>query len=972
METEQLPSGVVTFMFTDIEGSTLLLRELGEKYQTFMKIQNDIFRSIFTANGGSVIDTQGDSFFVVFADPKGAVKAAVEVQKETSNDAFQDRLEEVLGQKISLYIRMGLHTGEVALTEIGYIGINVHKAARICSAGHGGQVLLSNETRDLVVEFLDSDITIRDMGFHRLKDLVGHEHLYQLEIARLKNEFPPLKSLDNRPNNLPTNPNNFIGREEQVKEITNMLDKSRLVTLAGPGGTGKTRLSIKVGENLLEAFKEGVYFVDLSNVKEDEFVASHILQTLQIKENPGIPVITTLSNYLEQKEMLLIIDNCEQVVDGCALTISSLLKQTKKIKLIITSRELLNINSEMVYQVPPLSYPENSSFINLDELKNYESITLFIERAISSHPNLKINNENAESIISICKRLDGIPLAIELAAARAKILSPEQIDQRLSERFKLLTKNTRDAFPRQQTLKTAIDWSHDLLTEKEKVFFRRLSVFEGGWTIEAAEKISTDYDQQRMCIDEFEILDITQQLVEKSLVKSKEINGHQRYSMYQSIDEYAREKLEQSEDKEIYQGRHFDYYYKYSMNCIKENNKLALYDICEEESSNFYVAMDYSIKNKQIKQGIDICYSLKDYWRIRSNFSIGIKWFELFLSQPIELDKIQKGRLMFELGKLSLYAGDYHKSRDVFESTLQIFKEQNYIKGVGGSLYYIAQIQNHFGENEKLDSTYQQILEIAKQEGNPHNISATLAQYSNFLLNLGELERAKKMLDEGLAILNKTNIKLESKLEATALMQLNLGLYYKKMQLNDKAMSRFKECYETAMKYGDKNTISLSIKCMGELYLAMGNLDKAENMFKDAYKISKDIGSEKTFANAAQDLAIVYIEKDDCNKAKKFLQTAFDYFKKETNSDALTKIAMLATIIDYKITNNSKTMMLYVYCLMQIKNSETLITTDEYKMFNKYLKINNNVNESNLNMICNSKSKANESILGELSTYLIY
>src|SRR5687767_8746260 len=469
----RLPSGTVTFLFTDIEGSTQLWEKHPEAMKEALAKHDSILREAIESNGGQVIKTTGDGMHGVFEKAIDAVHATLTAQRALKEPICE----------LQIKVRMGLHAGEAEVRASDYHGQALNRAARIMSAGHGGQILLSSITAELAREHLPADVSLQDLGEHHLRDLVRPEHLFQLLAPDLQIEFPAIKSLNSLPNNLPPQLTTFIGREREMQEARKLLASTRLLTLIGPGGTGKTRLSLQLAADQLSEFKDGVWLVELAPLSDPTFIPSTIASVLELHEVPGIPLMSIIIDYLRAKQLLLILDNCEHLVEASAQIADQLLHACPQLKIIASSREALGIDGETVYRVPSLSMPDPSS----TSLMDYEATRLFIDRAAKAEPRFHLTDHNALSIAQICRRLDGIPLAIELAAARVKLFTPEQIAERLDDRFKLLTGGSRTALPRQQTLRALIDWSYQSLNETEQRALRRLAVFSGGWTFEAAE-----------------------------------------------------------------------------------------------------------------------------------------------------------------------------------------------------------------------------------------------------------------------------------------------------------------------------------------------------------------------------------------------------------------------------------------------------------------------------------------------------
>ena len=532
MATRELPTGTVTFLFSDIEGSTRLLQELRDSYVDLLQRHNRIFREVIREQDGAEIGTEGDSFFVVFPNPLGAVEAATRIQRLLAEHPVLEPVR----------VRMGLHTGEGRLAADDYIGIDVHRAARIAAAGHGGQILISDATRALVEPDLPPDLTLRDLGPHRLKDLAHPEHLYQLVVQGLPSEFPPPRSLDARPNNLPLQLTRFIGRQEEVSEIKRrLLNGARLLTLTGPGGTGKTRLALEVAAETLAVFEDGAWFVDLAPIMDSALVISTIAEILGVKEKPGRPLQDALERTLRDKAMLVVLDNFEQVVEAGA-AVERLLQAAPRLKVLVTSRAVLHRYGEQEFPVPPLDLPDPGNLPDLASLAEYEAIGLFIERATAVQPDFALNENNAPSVVEITVRLDGLPLAIELAASRVKILSPQSIVERLGRGSPWLISRVADAPARQRTLRGAIEWSYELLQEDERQLFEQISVFQGGGTLEAIEAVCSPAPGG-------DTLDGLASLVDNSLLRQVEAeDGEPRFVMLETIKEYAAERLDDLPD----------------------------------------------------------------------------------------------------------------------------------------------------------------------------------------------------------------------------------------------------------------------------------------------------------------------------------------------------------------------------------------------------------------------------------------
>ncbi|MGH2385720.1 MAG: adenylate/guanylate cyclase domain-containing protein, partial [Candidatus Limnocylindria bacterium] len=503
---DDLPTGTVTFLFTDIEGSTRLGNELADRFDAILAAHNQLIRDILARHAGIEVSTEGDAFFAVFPGAPPAVAAAVEAQRSLASFPWPD------GAQIR--VRMGLHTGDGRFGGDNYVGTDVNRAARIAAAGHGGQVLLSDATRALVAQRLPASVTIRDLGSHRLKDLPEPERIWQLEIDGLANEFPEIRSLDARPNNLPLPAASLIGRTAELAAIVDFVRERRLVTLTGPGGTGKTRLALAAAHHLLADFADGAYFVALEDARDRPAVAATTAMALAVREKYDRDLEQGVKEFVEHRKLLLVLDNFEQVVEAGAPLVTELLAVSPELHIVVTSRAVLRVAGEQEFSVPPLDVPDPRELPPLRVLGQVEAIALFVQRARAVAPGFAVTDDNARAVTEISRRLDGLPLGIELAAARVKLLSPAAILDRLERRLPVLTTTARDIPARQRTLHATIDWSYELLEPAERRLLARLSVFAGGWTLDAAEEVCNP--GRELGID---MLDGLSSLVDKSLVR---------------------------------------------------------------------------------------------------------------------------------------------------------------------------------------------------------------------------------------------------------------------------------------------------------------------------------------------------------------------------------------------------------------------------------------------------------------------
>jgi predicted ATPase/class 3 adenylate cyclase len=599
----ELPTGTITLLFTDIEGSTRLLQRAGDAYAGLLDEHRRLLDEAFRRHGGIVVDSEGDAFFVAFASAKDAVAGAADAQHALAAHEWRDEHE--------IRVRMGLHSGEPRVVEgRRYVGLDVHHAARVMAAGHGGQVLVSESTRAL----LDDGTHLRDLGEHRLKDLSQPQRLYQLELDGLPSEFPPLKTLDNRPTNLPVQPNELIGRERELEEAAALLSNGhRVLTLTGTGGAGKTRLALQLAADVVEEFTNGVFFVSLAPVRDWELVPPTIAGTLGLREQPGETVLKTLGDYLADKVLLLVLDNFEQVL-AAAPAVSGLSAGSPGLKLLVTSRTPLHLSGECTYPVPPL------------ELR--ESVRLFADRANAAALEFAVTDENAGAVAEICRRLDRLPLAIELAAPRIRSLPPEALLRRLDQRLKLLTGGAQDLDERQRTLRATIEWSYELLPTAERELFAQLGVFVGGSRLDAAEALC-----ESIGID---VLDGLHSLVEKSLLRQRaDADGEPRFWMLETIREYALELLGEAGTLADARRRQAEWFLALAEHGDVESrtgDQTAWFEQLDADIANLRAALDWAEEMRDGELMLRLATAMWEFWATRGHIAEGTTVLEASLA----------------------------------------------------------------------------------------------------------------------------------------------------------------------------------------------------------------------------------------------------------------------------------------------------------------------------------------------------
>jgi predicted ATPase len=684
---KELPSGTVTLLFTDIEGSTRLLHELGPAYGEALEDHRVVIRDAVQEYGGVEVDTQGDAFFVVFPSARNAIDAAQDLQRALDSGPIR--------------VRMGIHTGEPELSGTDYVGLDVHRAARIAAAAHGGQVLLSQATRDLV----DEHLPLRDLGAHRLKDLLAPERIYQLGDA----DFPPLKSLHQT--NLPVTATPFLGRIRELAEVTQLLaeEEVRLLTLTGPGGTGKTRLALQAAAESVDAYRDGVFWVPLAPVRDPSLVLSTVSQTLSAKDD--------LARSLRDRELLLLLDNFEHVVEA-APQLSTLLAECPRVSLLVTSRERLQLAAEHEYQVPPLA--------------PLEGVELFAQRARALGATPPSNGAVAE----LCNRLDNLPLALELAAARTKLFSPEQLLERLGQRLDLL-KGGRDADPRQQTLRATIEWSYELLDEEGKALFARLSIFAGGCDLDAAEGVC-DADP-----------DLLSSLIDKSLVRRRETAYGPRFWMLETIREYAVERLRDSAEAEEPWGRHADYFLALAEAAFDEQGEpqdTVWFTRFGDEQDNFRVAMT-ALVDRGGDGALRLAQRLWTSWFGHGQLDEGERWVKLALEVGEDAPLRLRAWMLGILGEFPRFRGDYARAIPIKEQALALARSAREDRATKALLCDLSSMFAILGDLERARTLVAEALEIERQSNDPRHVRA-LGAAAELAEHAGDYEEARRLYQQ--------------------------------------------------------------------------------------------------------------------------------------------------------------------------------------------------------------------------------
>jgi predicted ATPase/class 3 adenylate cyclase len=832
-----LPTGTVTFLFSDIQGSTRLLHEMGDGYADVLAQHRRVLRAAFAANNGVEIGTEGDSFFVAFGRASDAVAAAAEGQRGLEGGPVR--------------VRMGLHTGEPMLTTEGYVGMVVHRAARIAAVGHGGQVLISEAVASLVADRLPTEVGLRDLGSVRLKDLAKPERVYQVLHPILQEVFPALRSLEATPNNLPQQVTSFIGREKAMAELEALLAKTRLLTLTGAGGAGKTRLSLQVAATALDDFPDGAWLIELAPLADPALVPQTVASVLGLREEPGKAITQTLTEHLKTRQLLLLLDNCEHLLAAGATLADTLVRQCAGVKILATSREALGIQGEQTYRVPSLSLPDRKDLATPATLSTYESVRLFIDRGLAVRPDFQVTNQNAPALASVCCRLDGIPLAIELAAARVRTLAVEEIDRKLGERFRLLTGGSKTALPRQQTLRALIDWSYELLHEPEQRLLQRLSVFAGGWTLEAAEAVCACEG-----VDKGDVFDLLSSLSDKSLVTGEQTEGHTRYGLLETVLEYAREKLTESGGEQAIRQRHRDYFLSLAQEArpkLLGPETAEWLQRLEDEHENLRAGFEWSLQETASGADLRFCGLLQRFWTIRGPYSEGRDWCTRALGKTGgEEPTAQRAGALHVAGELAYFQGDYLCARTQYEASLAILRQLGDRRGIAVSLLSSGTVAFEQGDYAAARSFYEQSLVIARELGDRSVIASILGNLGDLDLGEGRIASARTLLEESLAI--------RRSLGDLGGIAASLGMLGN-VSFADGDLVSARKLHEESLalgrKLGDRIGTGTSLGNLGNVAIERHDYPVARALHEESLAIRRQLGDWQGIADSLEGLAAV-------------------------------------------------------------------------------------------------------------------
>jgi predicted ATPase/class 3 adenylate cyclase len=751
-----VPTGTVSFLFTDIEGSTRLWQLHPEAMKAALDRHHALLQQAIEANGGYVFQIIGDAFCAAFHTGSESVAAALAAQRALTAERW--------GQAGPILVRMAVHTGTVDV-RMGehksgeYVsGLTLSHTARLLSAAYGGQILVSSATQAIVLDDLPPSVELRDLGWHRLRDLARPEHIFQVVAPDLPHAFPALKSLEGIPNNLPRQLTTFIGREREIAEVKRLLAEAHLLTVTGTGGNGKTRLSLEVAAGLLDEYPGGVWLLELASVADPVLVPQILATTVGVREEAGRPLLSTLVDHLRPKRALLLFDNCEHLIDACARLADALLHACPQLKIMASSRELLGLTGEVAFRIPALSMPDPRRVPSLERIMEYEAIHLFVDRAAAVKPGFMLTEDNVVAVAQICQRLDGIPLAIELAAARVRSLSVHQISAHLDERFRLLTGGSRTAMARHQTLRGLIDWSYSLLSGAERTVLRRLSVFVGGWTLAAGEAVGAGHG-----VDRDEMVELLARLVDKSLVLMDDQGPDGRYRLLETIRQYGLDKLAETTETEVVRDRHRDFYVAFAEDAegqLRGREQVAGLKRLELDHDNLRTALRWSLDRGETEVALRLGSALWLFWDTHGYVREGREWVDDLLARADALPasaitpdtQRARAKLLDGAARLRARWSEYAKACELDAQAIAVWRELGDQRGMAEALNNIGVGMRYLGDRARSQAAVEESLVLFRGVADKRGIAHALNNLAELARIDGDLTRARALFEESVPL----------------------------------------------------------------------------------------------------------------------------------------------------------------------------------------------------------------------------
>lgn len=847
-----LPTGTVTLLFTDIEGSTQHWEGRRAEMSEVLRRHDELIRGAIEACNGYVFKTVGDAFCATFWRASDGITAAVDAQRALAAEDWS-----AVG---GLAVRMALHSGATDEREGDYFGPAVNRVARVLAAVHGGQVVVSGATQQLLRGVMPEQMELCDLGDHRLKDLVEPERVWQLVAPGLREEFPPLRSLESLPNNLPHQLTPLIGRDDVLAEIEPLVNEHALVTLVGAGGVGKTRVALQIGADLLDGSSDGVWFVELAPLTDPASVAGTIASTFGLREQTGHPILETVLHYLKLRRLLLILDNCEHVIEETARVSDTILRAAPDVRVLATSREPLRIAGEHAYRMPSLAVPSESEDLTAGAALNYGAVALFMQRALAADAKFQLTDESAPIVAEICARLDGIALAIELAAARVKVLAPRQLSQKLDERFRVLTGGSRTALPRHQTMRALIDWSYDLLTEAERKLFRRLAIFVGGWTLEAAEVVCTDET-----LDALDIFDLLASLTEKSLVVADLESSNPRYRLLESTRAFALEKLTQSQEHPELTHRHVEWTASLADRVYDLFWTITLEEWQREfepELENARAALEDALATGEVALGARIASAFTGIWLLRRGEVEPRRWLDDIISSMDDIaEPLVRARTWCAKSRASF---GQHKA-EAAQRALELSERCGDLVGTIAALYNAAFGLIQAGCSQEGAELAERAVQLCRNNGLTGSFLYVDGLNMFAGASFGKPDVARELFGEGISLSTVLG-------DEHRAMMARLNLADLEFATGDVAEARrlAVEALSTARRMLDRRSQASILANLSAYALATGNVVEAHADAREALWYSR--GAYRNYSTMAiQDLGAVAALRGDARRAASLL-----------------------------------------------------------------------------------------------------
>ncbi len=824
----------LTFLFTDVEGSTRLWEEQPLEMEGLLEWHDTLMRSEIDRCSGIVFRTAGDAFYAVFEDPHQAVEAAISTQIELHEKAMEG------GKRLSA--RMALYTGLATRRDGDYFGTALNRASRLLSMAHGGQVLISAATAELVRDRLPNEAYLIALGRRQLRDTSSPENLFQLAHPKLAGEFPPIATPEEFPSNLPRELSSFVGREDELFKIGELFERTPLLTLTGSGGCGKTRLALVLAADLTSKFPDGVWLVELASITDAGHVLGSVARCLSIRDTPGTALTETLKQFCRAKSMVLVLDNCEHLIDECARLIEDLLRHCPKLKIVCTSRESLGIAGEIAWKVPSLSLPDQETCRSVEDLMESEAAHLFVDRARTASPSFEIRQQDIAPIIQICTRLDGIPLALELAAARVPLLPVSQLASRLDDRFRILTGGNRTALPRQQTLRAAIEWSYNLLEPKEKLLLQRLSVFSGGWTLEAAEHVCS-YEG----LDFLEILDLISNLNSKSLVIYEEKEAGPRYGMLESLKQYARERLMESPGGTEARTRHAAFFFDLSTSAevqLSGPEQITWLQQLDVEHSNLRTALEWTMSDKDAaEQSLRFSKSLHRFWEVRGHIYEGRQWLTKALQFEDRDANVLDARMraLNALGDLEKYAGEYDSAIERFLEALSLAELLEFTRGRAIVLNNIGLVHAQQGRLDDALLAFKESHQIALSLGSEVDAARALDNMGGVLADQGDVTTAIKHHQTARGVFESAGDKRSLSINSYFIAEA-----YRIAGQESLATENYLESLAQAEQVGMRLVLAGCQEGLAKLMIGPGRFEDAARLLVSGDRIRSELGEQRS------------------------------------------------------------------------------------------------------------------------------